>query len=152
MQVSCPYLYNLLLLVSLNLLVSCGGGGGSDEPQPNLESENRSPSLTLDVADTFPENKSVIGEVQASDPDNDNISIELSGDDASSFALRQTTLFFKFAPDFENPTDLDKNNIYLLDITASDGDLSATRALELQIFNVDEVVFDEAEFDRDVLE
>jgi hypothetical protein len=61
-------------------------------------------------------------------------------------------LFFKFAPDFENPTDLDKNNIYLLDITASDGDLSATRALELQIFNVDEVVFDEAEFDRDVLE
>ena len=152
MQVSCPYLYNLLLLVSLNLLVSCGGGGGSDESQPNFEPENRSPSLTLEVADTFPENKSVIGEVQASDPDNDDISIELSGDDASSFALRQTTLFFKFAPDFENPTDLDKNNIYLLDITASDGDLSATRALELQIFNVDEVAFDEAQFDRYVLE
>ena len=64
----------------------------------------------------------------------------------------KTTLFFKFAPDFENPIDLDKNNIYLLDITASDGNLSVTKTLQLQILNVEEVTFDEAHFDRDVLE
>ena len=154
MKVSYPYLYNRsLFLLSLNLLVSCGGGGSSsDEPMPSIQSDNQSPTLTLDVAGTFSENKSVIGEVQASDPDGDDLSIELGGDDAPSFELRQGILSFKLAPDFENPSDLDEDNIYLLDITASDGVLLATRTLQVQILNVEEMIFDEAKFDRGVLE
>ena len=135
------------------LVAGCGGGGGgSGEPISNPIAQNQSPTLTVDLANRLPENRIRIGEVVASDPDGDDVSIELTGEDTVFIDLRQELLVFKTAPDYEDAVDSDSDNVFVFDLTASDGTLSVSRSLEIEVFNVSEGKYDEAKYENDSLE
>ena len=147
------YLQGLKFWPICLIIAGCGGGGGgSDEPISSPIAQNESPALTVDLATRLPENQIRIGEVVASDPDGDDVSVELSGEDAAFLDLRQDLLIFKTAPDFEVPVDTDGDNVFVFDVTASDGTLSVSRSLEIEVFNVTEGKYDEAIFENDSLE
>jgi hypothetical protein len=84
---------------------------------------------------SFNENNATAFSFLASDPDGDAIAYSLSGPDASSFNLNVATGEIAFAsqPDFENPSDTERDNIYALNLTASDGNASASIALSIRV-------------------
>ena len=68
----------------------------------------------------------------------------LTGDDAAKFQLAGTddnerTLEFIDKPDFENPGDRNRDNVYQVTVVASDGQKQATRAVTVKITDSDEV-------------
>ena len=72
---------------------------------------------------------------EVSDEDSgDNISFSLSGDDASLFAIAGSSpanvrFIDNTGPDYENPNDLNSDNIYNFFVTASDGSVPITTSL-----------------------
>ncbi len=57
------------------------------------------------------------------------------GADAAKFAINATTgvVTFVTSPDFEAPTDVGGNNIYNLEVTASDGTLSVAQSIAVTV-------------------
>ncbi|TCZ55952.1 calcium-binding protein [Roseicella aquatilis] len=77
----------------------------------------------------------------ATDPDaSSTLSYALSGADAALFNINSRTgaVTFKVAPDFEAPADADGDNLYSIDILASDGALAGTRAVTIAVTNINE--------------
>ena len=79
------------------------------------------------------------------DEDNaDVVTLSLSGDDKDAFELGSAdsdgnqSLTFKDTPDFENPTDLNKDNVYKVTVEASDGSLAGKQAVTISVTNVEE--------------
>lgn len=108
--------YALLLLP---VLTACGGsGGGSAEPQQT----NNAPSLAGEGSVSISENTTVVLDVSATDPDGDTLSFTLAGDDADLFNITEDgQLNFDTAPDYEEPSDSNADNVYSLTVTVSDG-------------------------------
>lgn len=76
-------------------------------------------------------------QVSATDANNDRISYTISGTDAARFTLSSSgQLRFTSAPDFENPTDANQDNVYQIIVTASDGQLTAQLNLSITVTNV----------------
>ena len=74
--------------------------------------------------------------VNASDADGNPLSYSLSGPDASNMSISTTgVVSFAVAPDFENPTDENKDNIYSFNATVSDGNFSATCCFTITVTN-----------------
>ncbi|WP_140056131.1 DUF4347 domain-containing protein, partial [Oceanibaculum nanhaiense] len=76
--------------------------------------------------------------VTGSDPDaGDTPTFTISGGaDANLFSIDKSTgaVTFKTAPDFENPSDNGKNNVYDIEVTASDGTLtSSSKAVAITV-------------------
>ena len=63
-----------------------------------------------------------------------------SGADAAKFQINAATgaLSFVTAPTFENPTDADRNNAYVVQVRASDGSLVDDQTVTVSITNLDE--------------
>jgi Ca2+-binding RTX toxin-like protein len=79
--------------------------------------------------------------VEATDPDGAAIVYSLSGGaDAALFAIDPKTGVLRFlaAPDFEAPRDADGDNYYEVVVTASDGTMSDTQDLSIQVTDIDE--------------
>ena len=95
------------------LLIGCGGGGGGET--------SSTPHFTSESAVSVPENRLFVIIVEAYDQDSVTYAIS-GGEDGTKFSLDAQTgvLTFKSAPDFENPTDSDRNNIYEFNVTATD--------------------------------
>jgi len=110
------------------------GGGGSSAP---LMATNSAPSIP-DVGMLWvQEGSTAVANIDATDSNGDDLTYRVSGgDDQSSFTVSPTgNLSFFRAPDFESPTDQDRDNTYALTVQVSDGNLSDT--LELQVSIVD---------------
>ena len=77
---------------------------------------------------------------QASDPENTSLTYSASGTDAGLFDLDPASgeLSFKQSPNFEQATDQDANNVYQLDITASDGANQTSQAVTVTVADVNE--------------
>ncbi|WP_169727527.1 Ig-like domain-containing protein [Granulosicoccus antarcticus] len=74
--------------------------------------------------------------VSARDPDGDDITYTLSGNDADKFTIDDSgKLVFVTPPDFENPTDSGTDNTYEVDITISDGNESLVATYFMTIVN-----------------
>src|SRR3954471_235644 len=117
----------VLTLSALLGLGACGGGGGGGMPPP--PAANRPPAITSPAAASVPENSTgTIYAATASDPDGNPIAFSLSGGaDRALFAISAGgALSFVQTPDFEAPVDADQNNVYLVQIAASDGTTSTT--------------------------
>ncbi|WP_419553143.1 S8 family serine peptidase [Candidatus Poriferisodalis sp.] len=89
---------------------------------------NEAPTLTYDSRDiaTVDENGIATGlSFSVNDPENDSIEWTLSGADEPDFdvsgGVSGAVLTFKDPPDFEMPTDRGGNNIYNVNVEASDG-------------------------------
>ena len=82
------------------------------------------------------ENQTSAFTVNATDPNGDTLTYSLSGDDASLLSIsNQGVVVFNTAPDFENPSDADTNNVYKITVTVSDGSLNATANFEITVTN-----------------
>jgi hypothetical protein len=120
-------------------LATDDGGSGSGQ------GGNTAPFITSNdggasAAVTVPENGVTVTQVTASDAQSDRLTFSLSGDDAALFQIdpRTGALTFRVAPNFETPQDADANNAYRIVVTVSDGDLSDTQAITVNVGNVDE--------------
>jgi len=103
---------------------------GSDPYVPN-----RKPTIDSPAEIQLTENTLQVLTVNANDPDGDALSVSIAGgDDQSLFNIDGSgMLSFNTAPDFENPSDSEVNNIYRLTIEASDGYLSVEHSLSIAI-------------------
>ena len=111
--------YALLLLP---VLIACGGGGGSGGGSAEPQQTNNAPSLAGEGSVSISENTTVVLDVSATDPDGDTLSFTLAGDDADLFNITEDgQLNFDRAPDYEEPSDSNADNVYSLTVTVSDG-------------------------------
>ena len=75
----------------------------------------------------------------ATDPESRNIVYTLLGSDAARFKLSGAqVLSFRAKPDYETPTDRDRDNVYEVTVRASDGTTHADRAVKVTVIGVDE--------------
>jgi glucose/arabinose dehydrogenase len=83
----------------------------------------------------------LIYQATASDPDGDTIGFSLSGADASRFTITSAgQLSFVSSPNFDLPTDTSRDNVYDVDVTASDGKASTVLPLKVSVTNSKEGV------------
>ena len=114
---------NIYLFLFLVFISSCGGGGGGgSEAVP----QNNPPTITNSTF-TFSvlENQNLAFVLQASDPDGDSITFQITGgSDQSSFTINDSgQVLFLSSPDYENPSDANFDNSYEVVIRAFDGSL-----------------------------
>jgi VCBS repeat-containing protein len=118
-----------------------GGTLGDGTPLSDVERNVQDFTFT----DTEEGDGTFVGTVQAEDPDEgDTVSYSLTGDvDDDLFTIDADTgeLSFNEVPDFEDPQDADQNNIYILEVTATDSEGATTVSdpLEVIVENVNEV-------------
>lgn len=107
----------------------------TNDNAPVISSNGGGVTASISVA----ENVSGVTTVAATDADaNTNIVYSISGGaDAARFGIdaRSGTLFFLAAPDFEAPGDADGNNIYQVQVRASDGTLFDDQLLSVAVTN-----------------
>ena len=74
--------------------------------------------------------------VSASDPNGDALAYTLGGDDAAHFSISSDgVIAFTEIPDFEAPLDADQNNNYELTVTVSDGSLTDSINIVIDVRN-----------------
>ncbi len=107
---------------------------------------NEAPVFTSNNDVTVDENQTATLTVTASDPESNPVTYSLPAGtgDNNLFTINSTSgvLTFNTAPDFENPTDSDTNNIYLVTVVAADNQtpsLSNNQDLTITVNNVNEV-------------
>lgn len=125
---------------SLLLLAACsgnggtsgGGGGGTPTPTPNT-----APSFTSAATTTVTENSALNYQAAATDAEGNPITFSIAaGADAARFAITAAgALSFVTPPNFELPADADGNNVYAVQLAASDGSASSTLNLQVTVTN-----------------
>ena len=98
---------------------------------------NEAPVISSGSTGHVAENAAItttIYEVSASDVDGDTLSYSLTGADASAFAIDQSTgkITLKESADYET------QNAYSFNLNVSDGELSASKAITIDVWNVNE--------------
>jgi hypothetical protein len=113
---------------------------------------NRPPAITSNgggatAAISKPENQTAATDVNATDPDGDTLAYSIGGGvDAGSFAINGSSgvLTFATAPDFEQPADSNRDNVYQVTVRVSDGTLTDTQAVAVTVTDVVETAPDPA--------
>ena len=85
---------------------------------------NDAPKIQANTNFAVDENTTAVADITATDDDGDTLIYSITGGaDQTLFAIDASTgaLSFKTAPDYENPEDSDQDNIYLVQVTVSDG-------------------------------
>ena len=143
----------ILVVLSLNLLVACGGGDGnfcSNAP-------NSAPVITTNNDDYIymQENQTIAFTVNATDADGDVINFTKNENDDGGLYINGSTSFFdktlididKFtgvvtfneAPDYENPVDRDGDNIYKIYLSVNDEKDCFTPYIRNRIYKIFEI-------------
>ena len=131
-------------------LVACGGGGGGEMNYTNEAATSTTPTTSANTTTTsnsaptindlpmtmqVNENQTQIGDVNATDSDNDELDYMLGGADADLLQISQTgTLSFRDAPDYETKSS------YTVTVSVSDGTDTTTQNLTINITDVVETV------------
>lgn len=117
------------------------GHGGSDLRNVTVRVTNRAPSIssrpsTVSYAEG---GTGSAASYNASDPCGGDIKWSLpitdSKPDGGFFSITGGSLRFKSPPDYENPVDDDQDNEYEIKVTASDGELTASRDVTVEVTN-----------------
>jgi glucose/arabinose dehydrogenase len=132
----------LLTLSTVLLLSACGGSNdGSPTPTPTpMPPANAAPVFSSPGTAAAPENSTAtFYTAAATDPEGASIAYSIAGGaDAAQFQITASgALAFISPPSFSAPTDADTNNVYLVNVSASDG--VATTQLPLQVTVADRV-------------
>ena len=86
------------------------------------------------------EGTTAVDTYMASGPDAASATWSLSGDDSGDFTITGGVLAFRSAPDFENPADMDGDNVYQVTVEADDGTYTDTQDVTVTVTDVDEMV------------
>ncbi len=145
------YTFKHLSLVAASLLfMGCEGGGSSSptsiqNPTPSpipIINDKTKPIFQTSESLSKKENKRYIADIQASDQTELEYTIK-GGVDKDKFAIDKSTgtLIFKEKPDYENPTDIDSDNIYEVTIQVTDlGNNSISKDFTITIEDENESV------------
>ena len=102
-----------------------------------INAVNDPPSFTSGTDFSLSENETVVTTITTSDPENNSITYSLpSLSDNSLFSIDQTSgqLIFRNPPDYENPSDANSDNAYIVTVDATDdGTPAQTVSTELTI-------------------
>ena len=98
------------------------------------------PIFTSDASAAVAENQTAAYTAVATEADGDPLSYSLSGTDAALFTIDPTTGAVRFiaSPDFENPGDADRDNVYDIVVTASDGPNLTNQPVTITVTNVND--------------
>ena len=108
-------------------------------PWPPSSPTNTPPTLTGTTAIAHPENATgPVATYTATDPEGLTIIWTLSGTDGADFSIIEGDLTFNAGPDYEDPTDADKDNVYDATVRASDGTNTVTLNVTVTVSNVNE--------------
>lgn len=89
--------------------------------QITVSAVNDAPDIDGDAVLSVEENISLVHTYQIEDEESDDFTVTLTGDDAALFNIDNSgNLTFITPPDFENPSDADTDNQYLVTINAED--------------------------------
>ena len=116
---------------------------GSQVMTFNITPVNDAPVITSGDSFSVSENtgtSTVIYTVTSTDVDSATRTYSLAGNDAGKFEINGTSgaIRFKASPDFEHPDSVAQTNAYSLNVVANDGALTASKALTIQVTNVNE--------------
>ncbi|WP_462251296.1 cadherin domain-containing protein [Ekhidna sp.] len=108
--------------------------------QITINDVNESPYFTSSTAIVIDENSTSVGEVVAADDDaGSSVSLSLGNSkDESYFTLINGDLSFSSAPDHESPDDEDADNVYEIDVIATDGSLNTTQAISVTVLDLND--------------
>ena len=105
-----------------------------------VEAVDEAPEFQRNTQDSFvyPENgASAIYTYRATDPEGSDVTWGLSGTDSGAFSIGKAgVLTFNSSPDYEAPTDSDRNNVYELTVEASDGNNTNPLAVTVTVTNL----------------
>ena len=133
-------LNRVVLLVSFFVIASCGGGGGGggygDSYTPPAQT-NGAPTITNTVFNiSVQENQTSAFTISASDPDGDSLTYSLSGTDSALLSVSSSgVVTFNTAPDYENPSDSNGDNVYMVTVNVSDGTASTSADFSVTVTN-----------------
>ena len=136
-------LNRVYIFFGIFLISACGGGGGGGGSDSDSGmgygsgSSNTAPVITNSTLNiSVVENQTSAFTISATDANGDSLTYSLSGTDASLFQVSSSgVVTFVTAPDFENPSDADTNNIYLLTASVSDGSASDSESFTVTVTN-----------------
>ena len=134
-------LNRVVLLASFFIITSCGGGGGgggsSEDPYTPPAPSNSAPTITNTVFNiSVAENQTSAFTISASDSDGDSLTYTLSGTDSSLMSVSSSgVVTFNTAPDYENPSDSNADNVYEVTATVSDGSLTDSENFMVTVTN-----------------
>ena len=127
------------------LLAATAGACDSNSPTPSPSPTPTSPPVNQPPAFTSASTVSVAEDVSttttiyqaaATDPEGSGVTYTIGGTDAALFSMTSAgALRFLASPDFELPRDNGLDNVYDVQITASDGQASAALALKITVTN-----------------
>ena len=104
-----------------------------------VTNENETPEVTGESPIYYPENGAgPVATYTADDPENDQIAWDLSGDDSRHFSITGGVLTFNTPPDYEAPALAGTENVYLVEVRASDGPNTGTLPVVVTVTNVNE--------------
>ena len=115
------------------------GKGGTDSIKVTINVTNLRPTITSgsDSPSYGEGGRGSVEDYDATDPGGGDISWSVSGTDADAFSIFSSgALRFVSLPDFENPDDDDEGNNYEITVTASDGELTASRDVTVEVTNL----------------
>ena len=102
--------------------------------------ENETPVVAGNSPIDYPENGTgPVATYTATDPENSQITWALSGNDAEVFIINQGVLTFKTAPDFEAPANTNTDNVYLVEVRASNGPNTGTLDVTVNVTDENEL-------------
>ena len=121
-------------------VTDCGGLTDVLDLRVVVEDIDEQPRITSSDSASVPENQTDAIDVDAIDPNGDNLNYTISGGvDSELFNIEPDTgvVTFKDAPDFEIPGDEDGDNIYQLQVTVSDPEgLTDVQDIEITVTDV----------------
>lgn len=102
------------------------------------------PLITTPATLSVSENRSLVTLLTSYDPDTVGIKPAtfsiVGGADAAKFTIVDNSLVFVAPPDFEVPTDSDRNNSYVVQVQASDGTNTATQTITVDVTDVNDLI------------
>ena len=106
----------------------------------NVTNMNEAPMVTGDSSVDYAEQGTgSVAIYTATDPEGDDLDWSLSGGDADAFSIEAGVLSFSSAPNFEEPSDSDKDNVHDVTVEASDGTYSDSAHVSVTVTDVQEV-------------
>ena len=118
-----------------------GGGTGAVTVTITVTDVNEGPEVSGRNSYTVEENQELSGaEFFSTDPEGDSVARwSLSGTDGGDFRINETgVLTFRNTPNYESPSDSNRNNEYLVTVRASDGQYTGMLNVTVTVQDVNE--------------
>ncbi len=135
--------FNFETKSSYNITITstdAAGASVSNNFTINVTDGNEPPVFTSENSKSIPENTTAALTLSATDVDtNSTLTYSLAGgDDQALFSLSGTALSFSTAPNFENATDANTDNVYEVIVRASDGTNNTDQTVSITVTDTNE--------------